>query len=244
MSQFTITTESFSGPIDILLRLIEKRKLPINDVSLAAIADDYLHFLEHDGFEQNLSSRTHFVFVASTLVLIKSKSLLPSLELTDEEEEDIATLKKRLALFSLFQKRADGLKNVIGAQPKMFTAKAKKRTVVFSPTENISKKNLLNALRDVLQEVPELPSKKKESGVEIVIHIQKLMNSLVERIQSSGKVIFNDFIQKFTQTSQTKKETKVYTIVGFLGMLEMSKNKQISVHQNENFESITMENYE
>src|SRR3989344_1126361 len=94
-SDYHIKTEAFQGPLDLLLQLIEKRKLHINDISLAHITDDYLaHIAGLETFP--LKEAAHFILVASTLVLIKSRSLLPSLSLTDEEEGDIKDLERRL----------------------------------------------------------------------------------------------------------------------------------------------------
>ena len=73
---FTVKTQSFEGPLDLLLDLIEKRKLFINDISLVKVTDD---FIAHVRQFENLpmAESAHFILVASTLLLIKSKSLLP-----------------------------------------------------------------------------------------------------------------------------------------------------------------------
>src|SRR5574344_205785 len=99
---FHIDTEHFQGPIDLLLSLIEKRKLFINDFSLSKVADDYISQVR--SFESYpIDDVANFLLVASTWVLIKSKSILPDLNLTKEEEQDIDDLKRRLALYELFR---------------------------------------------------------------------------------------------------------------------------------------------
>ena len=81
---YTVKTEIFEGPLDLLLTLVEKRKLFINDISLSQVADDYvLHIKQYSEFP--VGEVANFVLVASVLVLIKSKSLLPKLDLTQEE---------------------------------------------------------------------------------------------------------------------------------------------------------------
>src|SRR3989344_4410007 len=96
--EFKIHIEGFEGPLELLLSLIEKRKLPINDVSLASVTDEYiLHIQQQKEFP--LSETSHFILIASTLLLIKSKSLLPTLELTEEEAGDIENLERRLKLY-------------------------------------------------------------------------------------------------------------------------------------------------
>ena len=94
-SAYTVKTEAFEGPLDILLSLIEKRKLHINDVSLSKVADDFIAYINSIE-EFPLEESADFILIASTLILIKSKSLLPTLDLSIEEEEDISTLEDRL----------------------------------------------------------------------------------------------------------------------------------------------------
>jgi segregation and condensation protein A len=87
-SGFSVKTPIFEGPLELLLELIEKRRLLINDISLAAVTDEYMRRVA--GMEgSHLGETTQFVYVASTLLLIKSRSLLPVFELTKEEEESI-----------------------------------------------------------------------------------------------------------------------------------------------------------
>ena len=75
--EYTVKTEAFEGPLELLLNLIEKRKLFISDISLAQVADDYIEYInKQEDFP--MASTADFILVASTLVLIKSKSLLPT----------------------------------------------------------------------------------------------------------------------------------------------------------------------
>src|SRR4051812_5655315 len=95
---FTVKTEVFEGPLDLLLSLIEKRKLFVNDISLAKVADDFIAHVQ--GFEKfPMNDSVNFTLIASTLLLIKSKSLLPTLTLTEEEEEGIHDLEARLKMY-------------------------------------------------------------------------------------------------------------------------------------------------
>ncbi|MEK7117749.1 MAG: segregation/condensation protein A, partial [Patescibacteria group bacterium] len=84
-TDFKVKTGDFEGPLELLLELIEKRKLHINDVSLSQVADDFIaHIKSLEEFPMNDSA--DFILIASTLLLIKSKSLLPTLELTEDEK--------------------------------------------------------------------------------------------------------------------------------------------------------------
>jgi segregation and condensation protein A len=106
---YELKIAQYSGPLEKLLELIEERKLEITEISLAEVTDDFLKYLETlravDSGEEGRTVRTDlkvladFIVVASRLVFIKSKSLLPDLSLTQEEEEDIKDLEHRLKLY-------------------------------------------------------------------------------------------------------------------------------------------------
>src|SRR4051812_32375972 len=102
--KFLVKHEQFEGPLDLLLSLIEKRKLFINDISLAKVADDFINHIKN--FEQfPIGESANFILIASTLLLIKSKSLLPTLQLTEEEQGSIEDLETRL---KIYQRIKDG----------------------------------------------------------------------------------------------------------------------------------------
>ena len=100
---FSIETEHYAGPLETLLDLIEKRKLSVSKVSLAEVCDGYLAYVEKLP-ELPLSETSQFVLVASTLLLIKSRSLLPTVELSDDEEQSIEELERRLQRYAWIRK--------------------------------------------------------------------------------------------------------------------------------------------
>ena len=89
---YEFKTGGFEGPLELLLDLIDRRKLSINEVSLAGITDEYIAYIRAlEKFKpEEVAS---FLVVASTLMLVKSRSLLPQLEISDEEEADIQELE-------------------------------------------------------------------------------------------------------------------------------------------------------
>lgn len=240
MSGFKITIENFEGPIDALLRMIEKRKLPINDISLTDIADDYIRFVSN--LETvSLSERTQFIFIASTLTLIKSKSLLPTLELTNDEEDDIEELKKRINLLKIYQDAGDELKKYLRSKPLWFFAKTPKREILFSPHIDMTTDNLFLALQSVFNQIPEPVKTKKEGSVTVAVHIEQMMDSLEKRIKQAIETDFNSFIGQHIKSDMPLKQIRVYKVVGFLAMLEMVKNGALHVLQNKNFSNINIE---
>ena len=107
-SDYTIDLEQFQGPLDLLLTLIEGEKLDITQLALAKITDQYLHYIE-DHADLPPENLVDFLVVASQLMVIKSKALLPMLVLEDEEEIDSRLLELRLRELKLFRMLADGL---------------------------------------------------------------------------------------------------------------------------------------
>ena len=92
---YKVKLEQFQGPLDLLLQLTEEKKLDITEISLAKVTDQYLTYLKNSEVI-SLDDLANFLIIASRLILIKSRMLLPTLELSKEEEQDIETLKRQL----------------------------------------------------------------------------------------------------------------------------------------------------
>ncbi len=234
---FQIKTTGFEGPFGLLLELIEKRKFHINDVSLAAVTEDYLSHMNKLG---GLSSAeiASFVFVASTLILIKSKSLLPNLSLTSEEEGDIKNLEERLRLYELFTKLGINIKNNFGEKIIFAPLERKNDVLVFLPDERITKESMMGFAKTVLGAMPKkvfLP----EVEVRKVISIEEMISNLTERIKTSINMSFKDFAGLPAGVGKARtREEKVFVIVGFLAMLELVRNGILDAIQEGGFADI------
>ena len=236
-NSYNIKTSGFEGPFGLLLSLVESRKLFINDVSLAQVTEDYLKYV--NGFE-NLSPSevSSFIVVAATLILIKSKSLLPNLNLTLEEEGDIHDLEDRLKLYEIFARLSENVKNMFGKKIIFAPLDRKNSVLVFLPDEQITKDNMMMFARDALGRIPKKVSLPKIE-VKKVLSIEEMINKLTERVQNSLQMNFKDFAGK-----ATTREERVVVIVGFLAMLEMIREGLLNVMQENNFEDIIIEKRE
>src|SRR3989344_1771283 len=105
MSTFTVKASEFEGPLDVLLNMIEERRLSISEINLAEVCDAYLAHLDKLP-NLPLGETAQFILVASTLLLIKSRALLPMLDLSEEERESVEELERRLARYALIRKAA------------------------------------------------------------------------------------------------------------------------------------------
>src|SRR3990167_4942577 len=110
---YKVKTPGFEVPLELLLNLIDKRKLLINEILLTAFVDDFIVYAK--GLEKfPVSESSNFILVASTLVLIKSKSLLPQLNLTKEEEGSMAELERRLRIYQRTRQLSRGVGILFG----------------------------------------------------------------------------------------------------------------------------------
>ncbi|MDE1988543.1 MAG: segregation/condensation protein A, partial [Patescibacteria group bacterium] len=221
-------------PLDLLLNLIEKRKLFINDISISKVADDYIAYIKNLN-KFPIDESANFILIASTLLLIKSISLLPNIHLTEEEERDIEDLEKRLRLYQRIKELSVGIKKIFG-QNIIFHPLLRKTSSVFSPDESINLPNLLNSAREALKNMPKKESLPK-AVVKKIISLEEVIGNLTEKIKTGLSVNFRDF-------ARIGKEDKINIIVSFLAMLELVKQGLIEVMQENQFDDIQMHTQE
>lgn len=236
-NSYKIKLSSFEGPFSLLLSLIEDRKLHINDISLSQVTEDYL------GYVNSLESKnprevSSFIFVAATLILIKSKSLLPNLSLTEEEEGDIKSLEERLRLYELYTRLGGGLKKMFGKNMIFFPQERKSDLLVFLPDEQITRDSMMAFAHQALLRAPKKVAL-SEVEVKKVVSIEEMIDKLTKRIENSLKLNFKEF-----SGVAISKEEKVVVIVSFLAMLELARQGVLRVAQDNNFEDIIIEKEE
>ncbi len=226
---FSLETPVFEGPLETLLNLIEERKLSISDISLAEVTDAYLSYVEKLP-ELPLAETSQFILVASTLLLIKSRTLLPNLVLSEDERESVEELEKRLARYKLVRSTAKILRRQWGTAPLLFPKRAPARTAVFSPAESTTAV-LLHAAQRLLNVLPK-PEALMRASVAPVLALEDVIKSVRSRLSSAIRAKFSEFAK-----SGDKHETIVY----FLAMLELVRSGSASATQEKLFEDITIE---
>lgn len=231
INTFAIKTDVFEGPLDLLLDLVEKRKLLINDISLAAVTDEYMKHVAQMQ-EQSLPNTAQFIQLAATLLLIKSKSLLPVLELTDDEQDTIEDLEERLKLYQIYRRAGKTIEETFGKQICHSRQFVPKNEPIFTPDNFTTLPELKEAMYRVLQELPVKPSKPKVQ-VKKVISLEDMMDRLRSRIENQMKLTFSDLLN-----GEAERTT---VIVGFLAVLESVKQGSILVRQTVRFTEIEIE---
>lgn len=234
MNQFSIRLDDFEGPIDLLLQLIEKRKLHISDINIASVTDDYINYINNLS-DLPKTETADFLVTASTLILIKSISLLPTLEITKEERGDIEDLKKRLKLYEQIKNLSIYIYDIFGLKTVYFRSNQPEINI-FAPSKDINLKNIALATENIVNNLPKNNKIKPEVAVKKVISLEEVIHDLTRRIQHSLSMSFNDF------STGLSSHGKIGIIVGFLSMLELVKQGLIDIKQDKHFEDITIEN--
>lgn len=228
---YKVKIEQFEGPLDLLLELINKEKLDITGISLAQITDQYLDYLEKRE-DINLMNLADFLTVAAKLILIKSRALLPLLDLSTEEEEEIYDLEKQLEEYKKFKLITVEIEKIFNNKKQSFSRdNFVEVEPVFSPPEGIGPEELKNIFEDILGQIPVF-EKLEEERVAKVISLKERIDSLKEILSKKVEVNFSEIVKKGGD--------RIEVIVSFLAVLEMVKRRIVVVEQGEIFYEIKL----
>lgn len=230
---YQVKLKQFEGPLDLLLELIEKEKLDITSLSLADVADEYLQYIEN---QQNitLNNLADFLSIASKLILIKSKALLPLLKFSEEEEEEIKDLEYQLVEYKKFKDLSKRISNMANSSRTSFSRKGFLGVgSFFYPPENINILDIKKAFIKVLNEIPVVEELEKEM-VEEVITLEEKIRHLQDSLKKKVELSFSEVALNSGDRTEI--------IVSFLAMLEMIKQKIIQVEQGNLFKDIKIKN--
>lgn len=231
---FEIRHEYYQGPMEKLLSLVEERHLEISRVSLAAITADFIAHVESLGNTVTSGVLSDFVVVAARLLVLKSKELIPSLPLSEDEEADIMDLEHRLMLYREFKKASEHIKERWNAhQPLLarpFLA-GKSDYSFFYPSKQVSATGLRESLEQLLKIVESLVPTPKTVTLGSVVSLQQKMQELTDRLSQKMRVSLR---------GRVSKEQKQEVIVMFLAVLHLLANRLAHVEQDGDFGEITV----
>ncbi|MBI3627342.1 MAG: segregation/condensation protein A [Candidatus Sungbacteria bacterium] len=219
----------FEGPLELLLDLIVKEQLPINEISLARVTEEYVaRVKDMESIDQE--ALAEFLVIAAQLMLIKSRSLLPQLELSKEEAESIGDLERRLKAYAELKERAKDLKTLERNERHIFSREAFLGIpVIFYPPARLTADVLSGLFEGVIRSIPKMQELAEEK-------IKKVI-SLEEKIRQIHHLLTSKLERAFSEIVAGSRE-KIDVIVSFLAILELAKQKVISLHQAEGFEDI------
>ena len=226
-----IQLEQFEGPLDLLLKLIEKNKLQVTEISLAKITDQYLSYIEEG---ENIASTevADFLLIASKLIYLKSKYLLPDFNI--EDEEDASSLEAQLKIYRQYYE-ASKLIDKQFSDPNKFSYirvnpyKLPKEKG-FAPPSNMKKREMPDIFALVISKIARIVNLPKVI-IAKAISISEKIRDLQQVIKTQARISFNGML---------KKKNKAETVVNFLAMLELMKQKEIFVEQEDLFSDLNI----
>jgi len=232
---YNFNINDFEGPLDLLLHLVKINKMEIQDIKVEEIINQYMNFINKMK-EESIDVASSYLVMASELVHLKSKILLNKKDENDEEyeinsEED---LKNKLLEYEKIKKITDTFKDLELNRGEVYTKlpsnlnEYKKDIPLDS---NITLDDLLNAFESFLnREQLKKPINTRITKKEL--SVDDRVKSIRKIFEKKNKVNFLELFEEFN---------KPYIIVTFLSILEMSKNNEISIKQDNNFSEIVLE---
>lgn len=230
-----VSTEKFSGPLGLLLSLIESEEMDITEISLAKIADQYVERLRA-AIDIDPDEMADFLVVAAKLLYIKSKALLPYLY-PEEEEDEGDDLERQLRMYKEFVTASLKIKEAIAAGNWMFVPPLGRKWRQLSDLPAFTPPTKLTAmlLRDkfallaaAIMKAQEKPL--EQASIEIQVNIEEKIGLIKKLLSDRLKVSFS----KLLQSASTKTEV----IVSFLAVLELAKQRELVFEQTELFSEI------
>lgn len=236
---FEVQTQEFSGPLEKLLELIESKKMDITQISLAQVTADFLAYVENIKKEISETQTAtiqprllaDFLVVASQLLLIKSRSALPDLELTSEEEESIEDLERRLKLYQEIKPMVGMLRDTWSGAGQMFSRTSLYHfQPVFYPPSSYTTEQILSAMKRIIQVAGSLFLEEEK--------IERRLISLEAKIKDIAQKITNG-VTKFSQVVERGSREEI--VVLFLAVLHLLRDRILTVRQTKAFGDLEIE---
>ena len=235
--KYLLKLDNFEGPLDLLCHLVDKNKMDINEVSISEITDQYIQYINAMK-ELNLDITSEFIVMASTLLYLKSKSLLPK-QVEDEAELTEEELINRIIEYKKYKEISKVLKEQFQVFSKRFYKLPDKIELPSRKLEEKYSKDLIE------QSYKNLLEKNKSKVNKNAINIEKI--AIVETVTVTSKVkdIFRELVKKpkfiFNKLCKNKKYTKLETVTAFTGLLELTRRNKIKTKQEKIFGDIEVE---
>lgn len=233
--EYEVKIDAFEGPLDLLLHLIKESKVDIWDIKIVDITEQYLNYIK--SMEKlNLNIASEYLVMASELMEMKSKLLLPRTQLEEEEEEDPREkLIQKLIEYQKYKEMTKNFKELETDRHEFFT-KAPENLKEYAPEGTIVNSDLsLDDLMKAFSKFLERKEHEKPLATTVTkkeITVEERRNSIRNILKSKKKV---DFFELFDVV------TKEYIVVTFLAVLEMARKQELIIYQENNFDNIICE---
>lgn len=235
--QYAIKIDNFEGPLDLLCHLIDKNKMNIYDIRISEIADQYIEYI-NAAEEMNLEITSEFLIMASTLLYIKSKGLLPKQE-EPEEELTEEQLIERIIEYKKYKEITNKLReNYNEFSGRLF----KLEEEIKLPKQQLEKEYK----KEVLEEIYlKLINRNKSRLNQHADNIKKIAITDTYTVASKVKEMFKELVKKprfvFNRLYSLSKCNKVEVVTAFTGLLELERRDKVRATQEEIFGDIVVE---
>ena len=227
----------FEGPLDLLLHLIKKSKMEIFDIEISEITKEYLNYIK-EMTDMNLDIASEYLVMAAELIEMKSRKLLPNKkdeEETEEEENPEEELKRRLIEYKKYKESTEVFRNLEENRANYYT-KAPESLKQYSSEklENDGSVGIFDLL-DAFQKLLERQEYNKPKNTKITrkeLSVKERVAKIRDILKVHKKLNFIELFDDFS---------KPYVVVTFLSVLEMAKNREINIKQDNNFSDIYLE---
>lgn len=229
--------EVFEGPLDLLLHLIKENKMDIFDIEIESITRQYLDYI-HKMKEQNLDIASAYLVMASELTLIKARMLLPRPKVDDEETEEEdprVELVARLLEYQAYKEITKTLKENESKRQEIHTKLPENINNYIEENTVITGEGSLDLLVDAFKKFLVRKSEEKPLSTKV---------TMKEITVSSRKLEIKSVLKKEKKISFFKLfpvSTKEYIVATFLAILDMARNKELLIKQEELFSDIIVE---
>ena len=224
------TIDDFEGPLDLLLHLIKEDNIDICDISIARITEQYLDYIIKMQ-NMNLDIASSYLVMAGELIEFKSKSLLPNVNIEEVTEEFKEEIVNKLYDYKEYKEFSEELKHLASERSLMFDKAPSDchEFVSYDEYKNIGNAvDLSKALERVLQNLNDMkPTPTKITYKEYSVYERSL--EIKKIIFDKKKVLFNDLFNV---------KSKDYVVVTFLSILDLARNNEIKIEQENNFSDI------
>lgn len=226
--------EKFEGPLALLLQLIEREEMDITEVSLAKITNQYIEYIRNSSKLNKIKpdEMADFLVVASKLLLIKSRALLPYLY--PEEEREINDFEEQIKMYKEFLEASKRIDEMINKKRFMFGRQFNRQAIlaganIFSPPVKLKAIDLNKIFNDLINKIRPLQ----------ILEEQEIKNTITieEKIFAIQQLLINRIKLSFNKILARSKD-KIEIIVSFLALLELTKQKNITVVQENLFGEI------
>ena len=236
--KYAIKIDNFEGPLDLLCHLIDKNKMDIYDIQLSQITDQYIDYLNQME-ELNLEIASEFLVMASTLLYLKSKNLIPKQGDDDDEELTEEELIKQIIEYKKYKEISKKFReNCIKYSNRFFKQEEK----IQLPKQKIEEEYEDGIISKVYADLLERNSTKINQNAK---NIEKIAISETYTVASKVKEIFKVLIKQkkfvFNKLFSIKKRNKQEVVTAFTGLLELSRRNKVITEQEKQFGDITVE---